>query len=155
MKDYGSDKIRSVGFFGHGGCGKTSLLDAMMFLSGAHDRHGRVDTGSSIGDTTDEEKERKISIQSHPLHCSWKEHSIFLIDTPGYMDFIGEVASSLRVADAALELAGNPLAGKRLKGRFEKEGLRSYRVWPLRIIYRFDVQLLSVVEVGHRRDIYH
>ena len=60
-----------------------------------------------------------------------------------------------RVADAALELAGNPLAGKRLKGRFEKEGLRSYRVWPLRIIYRFDVQLLSVVEVGHRRDIYH
>ncbi|MCX6356010.1 MAG: elongation factor G [Candidatus Aureabacteria bacterium] len=102
MKGIPVEKVRTFALIGHGGCGKTSLLDAMMFLSGAHDRHGRVDTGSSIGDTTDEEKERKISIQSHPLHCSWKDHSIFLIDTPGYMDYIGEVASSLRVADAAL-----------------------------------------------------
>ena len=59
-----------------------------------------------------------------------------------------------RAADASLALAEDPLAGKRLRGRFEKEGLRSYRVWPLRIIYRFDADSLRVVEVGHRRDIY-
>lgn len=102
MKGIPVEKVRTCAIIGHGGCGKTSLLDAMMYLSGANDRHGRVDAGSSIGDTSEEEKERKISIQSHPLRCSWNEHSLFLIDTPGYMDFVGEVASSLRVADAAL-----------------------------------------------------
>ncbi len=102
MKGVPVEKVRTITLIGHGGCGKTSLLDAMMFLSGAHDRHGRVDAGSSIGDTSDEERSRKISIQSHPLHCTWKEHSIFIIDTPGYADFIGDVACSLRVADAAL-----------------------------------------------------
>jgi len=102
MKGVPVEKVRTIALIGHGGCGKTSLLDAMMFLSGAHDRHGRVDAGSSIGDTSDEERERRISIQSHPLHCTWKEHSIFIIDTPGYADFIGDVACSLRVADAAL-----------------------------------------------------
>ena len=101
MKGVPVEKVRTIALIGHGGSGKTSLLDAMMYLAGANDRHGRVDAGSSIGDTSDEERERKISIQSHPLHCTWKEHSIFIIDTPGYADFIGDVACGLRVADAA------------------------------------------------------
>jgi len=102
MKGIPVEKVRMITLIGHGGCGKTSLLDAMMFISGANDRHGRVDAGSSIGDTSDEERERKISIHSHPLHCTWKEHSIFIIDTPGYADFMGDVACSLRVADAVV-----------------------------------------------------
>lgn len=102
MKGVPVEKVRTIALIGHGGCGKTSLLDAMMYLAGANDRHGRVDAGSSIGDTSDEERERKISIQSHPLHCTWKEHSIFIIDTPGYADFVGDVACGLRVADAAV-----------------------------------------------------
>ncbi|MEJ2745024.1 MAG: GTP-binding protein [bacterium] len=102
MKGVPVEKVRTIALIGHGVCGKTSLLDAMMYVAGANDRHGRVDAGSSIGDTSDEEKERKISIQSHPLHCTWKEHSIFIVDTPGYADFIGDAVCSLRVADAAV-----------------------------------------------------
>jgi len=102
MKGIPVEKVRTFAMVGHGGCGKTSLLDVIMFAGGENDRHGRVDAGSSIGDTSEEEKARRISIQSHPLHCSWKGNSLFAIDTPGYMDFVGEVAGGLRVADAAL-----------------------------------------------------
>lgn len=102
MKGIDVDKVRNLALIGHAGCGKTSLLDAMMYVSGANDRHGRVDDGSSIGDTSDEEKDRKNSVQSHPLHCSWKDHSIFLVDTPGYTDFIGEVVCGLKIADAVV-----------------------------------------------------
>jgi elongation factor G len=102
MKGILVEKVRTLALIGHGGCGKTSLVDAMMCVSGANDRHGRVDAGSSIGDTSDEERERKVSIQSHPLHLGWREHSVFAVDTPGYADFIGDVVCALRVADAAV-----------------------------------------------------
>jgi elongation factor G len=102
MKDFAVEKVRNLAFVGHGGCGKTSLLDALMYVSGGNDRHGRVDSGSSIGDTSEEEKERKISIQSHPLHTVWKDQSLFIIDTPGYADFIGDVVCGLRIADAVI-----------------------------------------------------
>ena len=102
MKGIPVEKVRTLVLIGHGGCGKTSLADAMMFVSGANDRHGRVDAGSSIGDTSEEEKDRKVSIQSHPLQLGWKEQSIFAVDTPGYADFIGDVVCALRVADAAV-----------------------------------------------------
>lgn len=110
MKGIAVEKVRNLALIGHGGCGKTSLLDAMMFIAGANNRHGSVDAGSSIGDTSEEEKERKISIQSHPLRCTWKDHSLFIMDTPGYADFIGEVVSGLRVADAAIVVV-DALAG--------------------------------------------
>lgn len=102
MKGIPVEKVRTLVLIGHGGCGKTGLADAMMYLSGANDRHGRVDAGSSIADTSEEERERKGSIQSHPLHFGWKGHSIFAIDTPGYADFIGDAVCALRVADAAV-----------------------------------------------------
>ncbi|MDD5557719.1 MAG: elongation factor G [bacterium] len=110
MKGMPVEKVRNLALIGHGGAGKTSLLDAMLFLAGASDRHGRVDAGSSIGDSSDEERERRISIQSHPLHCAWKGHGIFVTDTPGYADFIGDVACALRVADAAIVVV-DALAG--------------------------------------------
>lgn len=102
MKAFPAEKVRTLAIIGHGGCGKTSLADALMFVSGANDRHGRVDAGSSIGDTSDEERERRISIQSHPLHMGWKGHGLFVIDTPGYADFVGDMVCALRVADAAV-----------------------------------------------------
>ncbi|HOE28346.1 MAG TPA: GTP-binding protein, partial [bacterium] len=110
MKGISVEKVRTLSLIGHGGCGTTGLADAMMFLSGANDRHGRVDAGSSIADTSDEEKERKGSIQSHPLHMGWKEHSLFVVDTPGDADFVGDAVCALRVSDAAVVVV-DALAG--------------------------------------------
>ncbi|MGE5528882.1 MAG: elongation factor G [Patescibacteria group bacterium] len=102
MKKYAADRIRNVAFVGHGGCGKTSLADAMLFVSGAVDRQGRVDEGSSVLDFDQEEIKRKISVSTGLAPLEYKEHKINILDTPGFFDFVGEVKSALRVADAAV-----------------------------------------------------
>ncbi|MDP8219163.1 MAG: elongation factor G [Candidatus Theseobacter exili] len=89
-------------FMGHNTVGKTSLLDAILFATGANDRHGMVDNGSSALDFDSEEKNRKISIYSKPALCQWNKKNLFLIDTPGYADFFGEVVSAARVADSSV-----------------------------------------------------
>ncbi|MEA3347254.1 MAG: GTP-binding protein, partial [Candidatus Auribacterota bacterium] len=95
-------EVRNCIVVGHGTCGKTTLVDSLMHKSGANDRFGRVDNGSSLSDYTGEEKERKISIFSAPLHLMWKNHSVFITDTPGYADFFGEAVGSMRVSDSAI-----------------------------------------------------
>ena len=64
------------------------------------------------------------------------------------------IKDRLRVDAGIRELVENPMAGKKLKGRFEKDRLRSHRVWPLRIIYRFDEKVITIAEIGHRKDVY-
>ncbi len=102
QKEYPIDKIRNIAFIGHGGSGKTTLSEAMLFTSGASTRFGRVEDGSSVSDYHPDEIERKISINASLLHCEWDGTKFNILDTPGYSDFTGEVISSLRVADIAV-----------------------------------------------------
>jgi elongation factor G len=95
-------KIRNLGIVGHGGVGKTSLVEAMLFSAGAVTRLGRVDDGSTTTDFDPDEIKRKISINTSVAYCDWKGHRINLIDTPGYGDFIADARAGLRVVEAAV-----------------------------------------------------
>ncbi len=98
----GPEAIRNVAVVGHGASGKTSLVDALAFVSGASRRHGSVRDGTALTDTTPEEIEAKHSIGLGLAFAEWKEVKINLLDTPGYFEYIGETACALSVADAAL-----------------------------------------------------
>jgi len=102
MKDFTSDKIRNVCLISHGGAGKTTLAEAMLLNSGALERFGRVEDGTTTSDFDPEEIKRKNSISTSICPCEWKDHKINVIDTPGYFDFVGEVKQGIRVADSAI-----------------------------------------------------
>jgi len=98
-KEYTIDKIRNIVVIGHGGSGKTTLTESLMFVAGAATRMGRIEDGSTISDYHADEIERKVSINAAVLHADWQGTKINILDTPGYSDFTGEVIGSLRVAD--------------------------------------------------------
>ena len=102
MKDFKTEDIRNVALVGHGSTGKTSLAEAMLFSSGAIGRLGRVDEGTTVSDFDPDENKRKISINLSLLPCEWKGKKLNIIDTPGYADFVGEMKTGLRAADAAI-----------------------------------------------------
>ncbi len=104
MKEFRIDQIRNVGVVGHGGVGKTSLVEAMLFDAKVTKRLGSVDDGTSLSDYTDDEIERKVSIGASLLHLEWRNHKVNIVDMPGYQDFIGEVVGGLRVTETALIL---------------------------------------------------
>jgi elongation factor G len=95
-------KIRNIGIVGHGGVGKTSLVEAMLFAAGAVTRLGRVDDGTTTTDFDPDEIKRKISINTAVAYGDWKGHRINLVDTPGYGDFIADARAGLRVVEAAV-----------------------------------------------------
>jgi len=99
-----SKNIRNVVLLGHSGCGKTSFSECMLFEAGVTSRPGTVDDGSTVSDHTMIEKERGNTVFSTLMHAHWKGSKINVIDTPGLDDFVGEVISSLKVADTALVL---------------------------------------------------
>lgn len=96
------EKIRNVALVGHGGSGKTSLAEALLFVAGATTRLGVVEHGTSILDHEPEEIERKISLSLAVASVEWKDHQINLVDTPGFADFSGDARTALRAADLAL-----------------------------------------------------
>ena len=100
MKVYPSGNIRNVALVGHGGTGKTSLVEAMLFNTGATKRIGKVDDGNTVSDYLPEEIKRKITISSSLVPCEYREHKINVIDTPGYSDFYFEVVGAMRVVDS-------------------------------------------------------
>ncbi|MCX6375170.1 MAG: elongation factor G [Armatimonadetes bacterium] len=102
MKAYKADAIRNVALIGHGGCGKTSLAEALLFASGAIDRLGKVDEGTTISDYDPDEIKRKISINATLAPCEWQGTKMNVIDAPGYADFMGDVKSALRVVEGAI-----------------------------------------------------
>ncbi len=104
MKEYNSDAIRNIAFIGHGGSGKTSLSEAILFQAGEINRIGKIEEGNTTSDFNPNEIERNISITASPLHVEWNNTKINFIDTPGYSDFIGQVISSLHVADVAVSV---------------------------------------------------
>lgn len=102
MKEYKSDRIKNVGIVAHGGAGKTSLAEAMLFNAGAVTRLGRVDDGTATTDFEPEEVKRKVSISAALAPCEWKDYKFNIVDTPGYSDFVSEVKGALRAVDSAL-----------------------------------------------------
>ena len=104
MNRYTPENIRNIALSGHGGTGKTSVAEAMMFSAGATNRLGSVDEGNTLSDYTDAEMERKISISTSMLHCDWKGTKINILDTPGYADFIGDAKAAIWASDIALTL---------------------------------------------------
>jgi elongation factor G len=102
VKIYGPDAIRNVAFVGHGASGKTTLVDALAFVSGSSRRHGSIKDGSTLTDTSPDEIERKHSISLGLGLAEWMNVKLNLLDAPGYLDFFGEVICGLSVADAAV-----------------------------------------------------
>ena len=98
MKVYTTDKIRNVVLMGHGGSGKTSLVEAMAYLSGITSRMGKVTDGNTISDYSKEEQKRQFSINTSVIPVEWEGHKINIIDTPGYFDFVGEVEEAVSAA---------------------------------------------------------
>ncbi len=104
MKEYTGENIRNVGTAAHGGSGKTSLVEAMLYTMGVTTRLGSVEQGNTQSDYNEDEIERQISISTSLLHGEWQKTKINIIDTPGYTDFFGDVVSSLRVVENVLLL---------------------------------------------------
>ncbi len=102
MNVYTTDKIRNVVLLGHGGSGKTSLVESMAYLAGITTRMGKVDDGNTISDFGKEEQKRKFSIYTSIVPVEWEGMKINVLDTPGYMDFTGEVEQAISAADAAI-----------------------------------------------------
>jgi elongation factor G len=102
MKDYKTENIRNIVLMGHGGSGKTSLGEAMLFDSNATTRMGSVGDGTTVADFDEEEIRRHISLMTALLPVEWAGHKLNVLDAPGYTDFVGEVKGAARVADCAL-----------------------------------------------------
>ncbi len=102
MKQYPISKIRNVCLMAHGGAGKTSLTEAMLYNTGVLDRLGKVTEGNTVTDYDAEETKRKVSINTALAPCEWNGNKLNIIDTPGYFDFVGGVMEGVRVADAAV-----------------------------------------------------
>ncbi|MHB1297540.1 MAG: elongation factor G [Gemmatimonadaceae bacterium] len=106
MREYKGADIRNVAVVGHGASGKTTLVDALAFVSGSSRRHGSVKDGTTLTDTSPEETARGYSISLGCAHAEWKGTKINLLDTPGYADFAGDAIAGLVAADGALVAVG-------------------------------------------------
>ena len=102
MNVYTTEKIRNVVILGHGGAGKTSLVEAMANLAGITNRLGKIDDGNTISDYDKEEQKRKFSISTSVVPIEWNGTKINILDTPGYFDFVGEVEEAVSAAASAI-----------------------------------------------------
>ena len=127
MRVYDAASIRNLAVVGHGGCGKTSLVSALLFDMGAVTRMGRVDDGTAVTDFDPDEIERKISLLAALAFAEWKKTKVNLIDAPGYANFLSEARAALRVAEAALvvvdAVAGIEVQTQKVWGYAEEGGL--------------------------------
>ncbi len=102
MKSYQSENIRNIGIIGHGDSGKTSLVSALLFLSGAVNRLGRVEDGNTVTDHGEDEIDRGITISTGLAHCEWRNNKLNFLDTPGYSAFLLDAKAALRAVETGL-----------------------------------------------------
>ncbi|MCC7449016.1 MAG: GTP-binding protein, partial [Anaerolineae bacterium] len=124
MKEYTSEFIRNVALVGHQGAGKTSLVEALLFTTGAISRMGKVTEGSTVSDFDEDEKSRQLSISTTLVPVEFNDHKINILDTPGYTDFQGEVKNAARVCDCvlvAVDAVAGPEVGTELAWQFADE----------------------------------
>lgn len=102
MKTYSTDKIRNVALLGHGGCGKTTLIESLLYMTKATNRMGKVEDGNTVSDYDKEEKDRQFSIGTSVIPIEYYDTKINFLDTPGFFDFVGEVFGALQVCNGAI-----------------------------------------------------
>src|SRR5438132_4465277 len=102
MREYRGSEIRNIAVVGHGASGKTSLVDALAFVSGSSKRHGSIKDGTALTDYSAEETERGFSINLGCAYAEWMDAKINLIDAPGFLDFLGDAVAGVAAADGAL-----------------------------------------------------
>ena len=102
MKTYDTKHLRNVCLVGHGGAGKTSLAETFLFNSGVINRIGKISEGNTVSDYLPEEVKHKVSISMSLIPIEWQGVKVNVLDTPGYLDFFGEVKSALRVAECGV-----------------------------------------------------
>ncbi|MBI3600694.1 MAG: GTP-binding protein, partial [Nitrospinae bacterium] len=114
MKEYKTENIRNIGIVAHGGAGKTSLAEALLFDSKAIDKLGKTLDGSTVMDYDPDEIEKKITLSSAVAFCEWKNHKINIIDTPGYQNFIADTQGCMRVMDGVVVIV-SAISGVKLE----------------------------------------
>ena len=102
MANVATERIRNVALVGHGGAGKTTVAEALLFVAGATSRMGRVEEGTTVCDFDPEEHKRRLSVSLAIAPFEWEGHKVNLLDAPGYADFVGDVAAALYAADLAI-----------------------------------------------------
>jgi elongation factor G len=117
MPTFTSEQIRNISIIGHGTTGKTIFAESMLYVAGTTNRFGKIEEGNTVSDYHKDEVDKQISINSSVLNTTWKNskgelRKINIIDTPGYIDFLGEVKSSLRVTDTSVFLSIHLKEGK-------------------------------------------
>ena len=146
MNVYTTDSIRNVVLLGHGGCGKTSLVEAMAYVSGLTRRLGKVSDGTTISDYDKEEIKRKFSINTSVVPLIWKDTKINLLDTPGYFDFVGEAEEAVAAADAAIIVVSGK-AGVEVGTEKAWELCEKYKLPRMFFVSEMDVDHASFREV--------
>jgi len=146
MNIYTTDKIRNVALLGHGGCGKTSLAEAMAYLSGITSRMGKVDDGNTVSDFGKEEQKRKISISTSVIPIEWEGYKVNILDTPGFFDFAGEVEEAISAAGAAI-IVVNGKAGLEVGTQKAWELCEKYKLPRMIYVSNMDVDNASFRQV--------
>jgi elongation factor G len=137
MREYTSDKIRNVALVGHQSCGKTSLVEALLYNTGATTRMGRIEEKNTISDYEDEEKARGLSLATSLIPLEFQDHKINVLDTPGYTDFQGEMKNAVRVADAVVVVV-DAVAGVEVGTELAWEYSREYQQPLIVVINKMD-----------------
>lgn len=146
MKVYTTDKIRNVVLLGHGGSGKTSLVEAMAYLSGITSRMGKVADKNTISDYDKEEQKRQFSINTSVVPIEWDGYKINIMDTPGYFDFVGEVEEAVSAAGAAI-IVVNGKAGIEVGAQKAWEICEKYKLPRMIYVSNMDVDNASFRQV--------
>lgn len=146
MNIYTTDKIRNVALLGHGGSGKTSLAEAMAYLSGITSRLGKVEDGNTVSDFSKEEQKRKISISTSVIPVEWEGYKINILDTPGFFDFAGEVEEAISAAGAAI-IVVNGKAGVEVGTQKAWDICEKYKIPRMIYVSNMDVDNASFRQV--------
>ena len=143
MKVYDAPAIRNIAVVGHSGAGKTQLVSALLFDTGAVNRFGRVDDGTTVTDYDDEEIARKHTLACSLAYVEWNKHKINLIDTPGMANFLSDARAALRVSDGALMVV-DAVAGVEVSTEKVWEAAAEYEVPRIVVLNRLDRERASL-----------
>ena len=146
MKEYTTEQIRNVALVGHQGSGKTSLVEALLFNTGAISRLGRVEEGNTVSDWDEEEKERGLSLSTSLIPVEFNDHKVNVLDTPGYTDFQSEMKNAIRVADAVIVVV-DAVSGVEVGTELVWDYARAYQQPIIVVINKIDRENANYPEV--------